>query len=763
MAHLRWVLLSGAAATAILAGAAHAEAGPAPAAPPQASGPGAEVAEVLVTARRREERALDVPVAITTFAAEVVKDRNITNQVDLANNTPSMVANAGSPRDNGGFAIRGQGPAFGATAGTVPYFAEVPNGYIGIEGRHGTFFDLANIQVLKGPQGTLFGKNATGGNVLFEPQRPTNRFEGYVQVQAGNYNDREVEGAINVPLIEDKLALRVSVASARRDGYTKDVGPIFPGKEYDDLSYDNVRASLLFRPTSSIENYTILRSYKASNNGPGTSLIDYNPAATASFPGLPPFSVTGTFPGILPGLAAQLARGPRETSLGIDEYYSFKTQQVINSTTIDLSPTLRVKNVLSFAHTFMSYAYDYDATPFPIDGQTSRGKALGDENYFTEELQLQGRAFDNSLTYILGGYVDSQWPHASSEGDFDSFPVSLLLGQRVPALQRLATRSRALFGQATVDVGKFSDRLQGLSITAGYRYTVDYASSVTQILAPPANTGSASFDYGSYTFDVDYKINPSMMVYVAARSAYKAGGLNTQVPPSSPYAAFQPEQLDDVEVGFKSDLRLGGTQLRANVDVFRGAYKNIQRTTQALSPDGILINVTRSAAQGRIQGLEFEGAWIPSRWVDLTLAYSYTDSKYTKVTDALAGAILQGAPFPYVPKNKLSVGVVAHLPMPEAMGRLTASAVYNMQSKQSIAQTNQTVYPYIPGYDVVNLRLDWREVAGRPVTLSAFVTNATDNSYAVGQFDAYLAKGYVTRTFAEPRMYGIQVRYDFGG
>lgn len=764
MANLRTACMGGVAAAAILGAPAMARQSvdPAPARPQAETT--AELPELVVTARRREERAQTVPVAISVFTPEILKARNITNQVDLANSTPSMVANAsGFPRQFGGFAIRGQGPAFGATAGTVAYFAEVPNGYVPTEGRPGTFFDLASVQILKGPQGTLFGKNATGGNILFEPHRPTNALEGYGQVQIGNYNDREFEGALNLPLVDDKLMLRVSAASARRDGYTKDVGPIFAGKDYDNLAYDNVRVGLLFRPTDAFENYTVLRHYQSKDHGGGTTLFDFNPAAAGSVPGFPPFPVLAFFPNLMNDLADQRARGPRKVSYGLDQYYKFKMDQVINSTTFEISPTLSIKNTASYSRTYYSYGYDYDATPYPIAGQASPSLPLGDEDYFTEELQLQGRAFNDGLQYVVGGFIDSQWPHATSQGRFDAFPLSTLLGGRVEGDQRLATRSRAAFAQATYDMAKLSPTLEGLSVTAGYRYTVDHASSSTMILAPPATSGSADFNYGSYTFNVDYKITPRIMVYAGARSAYKAGGVNTQIPSSSPYAAFKPERLRDVEVGLKSDMDLGGAKLRANLDVFSGDYLNIQRTTQAIGPGGVLVNVTRSAAEARIRGLEFEGALIPSRHIELTLAYSYTDSKYTKVTDALAGAVLNGAAFPYTPKNKLSVGAKVYLPVDAALGQVSLSAAYSLQSKQSIAQTNDSVYPYIPGYDVVNLRADWRNVAGRPVTISAFVTNVADKTYAVGQFDAFNTTGFVTRTYAEPRMYGLQVRYDFGG
>ena len=159
--------------------------------------------DIVVTARRREENLQDVPIAVTAFTPEVLEQKGITDRTSLADNTPSLFTiNGGYPREFAFFALRGQGPAFGSTPGVVNYFAEVPNS-VNVDGRVGTYYDLANVQVLAGPQGTLFGKNATGGNILFEPVKPQNSNGGYVRAEYGNYNDRRIEGALNVAIAPD--------------------------------------------------------------------------------------------------------------------------------------------------------------------------------------------------------------------------------------------------------------------------------------------------------------------------------------------------------------------------------------------------------------------------------------------------------------------------------------------------------------------------------------------------------------------------------
>lgn len=718
---------------------------------------GNAIEEVVVTARRYEERAQSVPESITAYTAQDLKAHGIIDQVSLANSTPSMVSiSSGQPAETGGFAIRGQGPAFGATPGTVGYFSEVPNGLITIEGRPGTYYDLASIQVLKGPQGTLFGKNATGGNVMFEPQRPTDQFGGYVQVQAGNYNDHEAEAALNVPIFEDKVLFRISGAFARREGYTKDVGPFFGGKDYDNVGYESVRAELLVRPIDGFENYTIYRNYHSSDHGPGTSLIAFNPNA-----GQAPFSIAAFFPNILTDLSQQAARGPRDVAYNINEYDNSNFNQLINTTTYTLSDAFKVKNIVSYSQAEDSYGYDYDATVAPIAGQTSPGTQTLAETYTTEELQVQGQALDDGLKYVVGGFLDRQWPKERSIAEFDYFPASVLLQKQLFVEQYEGTKSRAAFTQLTYDLGKLAPAVEGLSVTAGYRYTHDEAYQGTLTLAPPFVSGAGGWNYGSYTFGLDYKITPDILAYVTTRSAFKAGGINSELPADSPYASFAPEKLKDVELGLKADFRIQDMSARANLDVYRGDYTNIQRTTPVES-DGILVNLTNNAAKGLIEGLEWEGVLLPIPSVELSTLYAYTESKYTEVTTAQAALLLQGAPFPYVSRNKGSFSARYRLPLPDSVGDMGLMGTYTYQSSQSIAQTNQTVYPYIPGYGLVNARLDWRGVFQSSVDVSAFVTNLTNKTYPIGQFDAYGTFGFVTRTYGPPRMYGAQVKYSFG-
>jgi len=737
---------------AILAGAtpAVAQSPAAPLAETQASA----LEDVVVTARRREENLQDVPLSVTAYSAEALSERRIADRTDLANFTPSLLSiTGGYPKEFAFFALRGQGPAFASVPGVINYFAEVPNG-LGIDGRIGTYFDLASVQVLAGPQGTLFGKNATGGNILFEPARPTNTFGGYVQGEIGNYDNRRAEFALNLPIVDDKVLLRIAGERGVREGYTKDVGPIFNGKDYDDLDYGSVRASLTVRPNDRVELYTVGRYYESDNNGTGTVLTQFNPTLGVS-DGFPALAV---FPGLATAVAEQDARGPRRVAYDLDQYSKTRYWQFINQASIDLTDNLTLKNIISYSEFEQFYGYDYDSTIYPIGGQRNAGSPNLAPTFFTEELQLQGTAFDDALNFTVGAYYDKQGQHRETAGQFTQFPISVVVGP-LPASFDTGNESKAVFAQGTLDLGRLG-LPQGLSLTGGYRYTWEETHTAFRLSVLPETSGEAEFDYGSYNLSLDYQINPAVHVYATVRDAYKSGGVNGPIPEGSAFRTYPPERLEDIELGLKSQFRVGGAAIRANVAAYRGDYTDIQRTTLE-SLGGAFVNVTRSAAEGRIQGVEFTGAISPVPGLTFTGAYSFIDAEYTRIGDGGAAALLAGAEFPYTPRNKYALGVSWEHSLGQ-IGQLDLSANLASQSSFSTAQNNLAQVRTLPGYETLSLRAALRQVGGHPVDVIAFVANATDETYASGLADFYnIGGGSVSYTYGEPRTYGLQVRYSF--
>lgn len=231
--------------------------------------------DIIVTARRREENLQDIPLAVTAFGGEALREKSIVTQDDLVAHTPSLqIRSNGAQRSDGAFFLRGQGSTFGSQPGVIVYTNEVPNFAVPNFGNNTQFYDLENIQVLKGPQGTLFGRSTTGGAVLLTTKKPTNDLEGFIEGKFGNYSYKELTGALNLPIVEDKVLLRVAGNVVRRKGFTTS---LVTGQDLDDKGRESYRISLVLRPVEGFENYTIFRGEHIDENGSGIVLSQHNP------------------------------------------------------------------------------------------------------------------------------------------------------------------------------------------------------------------------------------------------------------------------------------------------------------------------------------------------------------------------------------------------------------------------------------------------------------------------------------------------------
>ena len=233
--------------------------------------------EIVVTARRETENLRKVPIAITAATADDIREWDIRSVTDLQRIVPSLTATGRLGQNEESLTLRGQratGEFIGAGAGpaVVSYFAEVPSATTG----PGLYLDLANVQVLKGPQGTLFGRNTTGGAVLYEPRRPEKELSGHAQAIGGDLGRLDVEGVLNVPLIDDVLLIRLAAQRQERGGLAIDVET---GTEFNNRNNRTARLGVQFTPHERVSNYLALQSVRFKENGPATVLFAANPAA----------------------------------------------------------------------------------------------------------------------------------------------------------------------------------------------------------------------------------------------------------------------------------------------------------------------------------------------------------------------------------------------------------------------------------------------------------------------------------------------------
>lgn len=729
--------------------------------------PAAEAAtplqEVVITARRTKENLQSVPLSVTAFTGASLARQNIVDTKDLTSKVPSLATGtASTSRDSTDYVIRGQGQAPGGSdPAVVTYFAEVPTSTSG----PGLLFDLQDLQVLKGPQGTLFGKNTTGGAILLEPQRPTDIYGGYIDLTAGDYNLARAQAALNVPIVDDKVLLRVALDVNHRDGFTKDVNT---GVEYDDRDYQAYRASLILRPIDGLEEYLIANYATSNTHGAGSVLVSVNPAGAAA----------ALFPGLEAELAAQKARGPRYVAHSIaDPYDKIRSGGFTSITTYQLTTDIVLKNVIGIRDQRERASNDADGSVFPlvdlVPGSTDFAGGFGDPSTrsYSEEFQIQGKSFERRLQWLLGVYAQYDQPVSNDQQDnIEEFGF----GPFVDMVER-RDRSRAIFGQFTYDLGDF---IPHLKFTGGARYTADWRSQTSSdYLGTPAacTLGNANaqcllhqtagFTAPTGSMSLDYQLTPKILLYVAGRHGYKSGGFNVNAL-TPDQQIFMPEYVTDVEVGEKTDFRFWGMTGRANADVFRGDFSNYQENGLVFdAASGQEITITQNAGEGVVQGLEFEGALFPIRQLELSGFYAYTDSYFEK--NVFEGVDIKNLPFTNTPRHKASITARYDFETPARYGDFALSGVLSYQSRVYFREPLEPVSGDPQhgqgGYSLLNIRGDWTHVFQTDVDASFFVTNVTNKTYKIFENDSYDSGGYTAALYGEPRMFGFELRYHFGG
>jgi len=775
--------------------------------------------EVVVTARRTEERLQDVPISITVYNQEKLDNLNITSGADLAAFTPSMTVNTQFGVNNASFAIRGFRQERRTSASVGVYFADVvaPRGGnggspAGDGAGAGSFFDLQNVQVLKGPQGTLFGRNTTGGAVLLVPNKPTDQVEGYLEGSAGDYDMRRLQGVANLPL-SDRVRLRVGFDAMKRTGYLKNMSPRGP-RDFGNTNYKAFRASLSVDVTSNIENTTILSYLDSEDHGPTNKLLLAN----------------NTFPfGLLS--AQQIARERGANIFTIENTLenpknSLRQFQVINTLTWDVNSNLRVRNITSFSTLKNAIQAELFGTYFIIPQQfgpipntgAAAGSVLGyaqsyhipngntaDQKNVTSELQLQGKTDDGRLTWQAGAYFEQSLPTAPSGSlspvfipcvNSSTFQCTDVLGQLLRTqLGRLAGTAAEVYFQNLGVYGQATYALTDqLKLTAGLRYTKDSTKAtsqqITYVFNAPGGVPAAApigtcglpggdvncryyakqrSDAPTWLISLDYKPTEDVMVYGKYARGYRQGAVSYNAPP--PYQTYEPEKVDSYEVGAKASFRwpVPGS---VNIAAFYNDFTNQQLAVGIASSLGLATPnlAVINAGKSRIQGVELEAMVMPFKGFTIDAQYAYLHTRVKSIENIIivAGSpydifrpfVFAGSRLPETPTHKWVVNASYQLPVPEAIGDVTLSATYSF-TDDYVATPG--VYGIIGSNELINASVNWNSMFGKPVDFSVFVTNLTNQNYIVGISDNTSNVGHVAVQVAEPRMFGMRLRYRWGG
>jgi iron complex outermembrane receptor protein len=744
---------------------------------------------VTVTARRREEDLEKVPVAVTVLSADKLRTSEIRSVLDLQNYAPSLtVSGSLGSRDDDVFTIRGQSQPFGgADPGVQSYFADVPFNPSG----HGSTYDLANIQVLNGPQGTLFGRSTTGGAVLFEPKRPDDQFGGYLDVTGGTYALKEFQGALNVP-VSDTLDIRLAGDVAKQRGFTYDVST---GEHLDNVDYQAGRIGIDWHPVNGFDNYLLAYYLHDWNNGTGAELSGIGSEArlvgVAEKFGLPAAEATtlvGLFyPEFQTALADQQAMGPRRATSSIPLFYHHDSWSATDVASYEITPSLTIKNILAYIDDKVQPSFDYDGSSLPILDISNSRTWETQSIQVTEELQLLGNM--GNFNWIAGFYHELDHPGGYSEIERHTFGgEGVLPPLSSTVVERLTNggSSNAGYGSVTYDA---TDWVKGLSFTAGGRYTWDRKVATANVCTsascpfPLTNatllpTLTHSFRAPSWTLAANWQATDDTLLYATYRRGYKSGGFNSGASGAPDLELFKPEFLTDVELGTKNNWTILGVPGRTNFDLYYGWYQDIQKNdlilvanTTGPTPTSLLDAITFNAARASVKGLEFSSTFIPNENVQFDVFYSYTDASYDKfvlpdtVINGVAEDILDhsGNPFAYTPKHKLGLTGRFHIPVDASWGFPVFTAELTGQSKTyftDFADENPDAFQKL--YGLINLRFDWDNIWGTAFDAAVYSTNVTNKTYKVGANALEQEIATTASIYGAPRMVGIELRWRFG-
>lgn len=769
----------------------------APAAEAQAS-----LGDIVVTARRREERLQDVPVAVTALNAEAIERQGVVSVQDIRRIAPStnVSQSAGGGRQIPLFTIRGQRQ--GDTLASVDPSVGI---YVGDQLFKRTYgidqisFDLGSVEVLKGAQGTLFGLNVTGGNIIFRPALPTDELAASVLVGIGNFDDRKIEGYVNIPLGE-KAALRIAGRYEKRDGYVnvtarggadllrpefKDGGQVYTngGKSEDaqDLDGGAFRVTLKLNPTDALESIFTGNYMRSSTNGSGFKMTQFvAPSTLTSFQ---------TAAVVQAAYDDTQALGFYQARSNVRSYArTAPAWNVANTTSYEISDAVTLKNIIGYRK--------YKTNNFEnIDGSDLRYMEYGthqEGREVSEEFQVLGSA--DELNWIIGAYYMQEKVDAYSNSTSLISPAFDAFQTPYNVFENVKNTTKSIFGSATQ---KLDNIANGLSLTLGGRYTWDtrqaefgtvyligktgqycgFGAALSGIAGNPYNYDPATclvnlkknFSKFTYSATLDWKVTPDVLVYFSNRKGYRAGGWGTRSQSVSQLVPFNPDSVVDFELGAKYSHRFdNGGSVTVNAALYRSNYSDIQRLVPYKDPvtNSVFTNVV-NAANARIQGFELETTVRPNRFIELSGFVSHTDPKYKRfdVFDGVSGRtvnVADVADFSGTPRWQYGLSGR----MSAALGSVAQEGAVQLtwyhQSEFSIQdRPYHAIYGRTPGYGLLNGRVELNKIGGQNINAAIFVNNLLDKKYVVANYSLEREIGFSSQLMGAPRMYGLEVRFSY--
>jgi len=658
-----------------------------------------QMKEVIVTAQKRAQPASKTPVSLSVMGGDDLKNSGATSASSLTDLTPGVQIgqNNGAMNIN----IRGVTSNDNTEKGDPSAAFNLDGVYMARpQGAGLTFFDLDRVEILRGPQGTLYGRNSTAGAVNVITAKPTNRFQANARVDVGNYDSRAFDGMVNVP-VNDVLSLRGAIATVDHKGYieTTDLTTGASNERGRDDQKDisgRIHGLVKFSPDVSL--LLTADASKMKGNGVGsidvaTYLADRNTRSTAT-------AISGRRDNESSGVSAEL-----KANLGIGE---------------------------------LTYLYGHRNLKLDVDSSlgaapaTSASKADFDQD--SHELRLASTR-GGPLQWVGGLYYFKE----TSKSDFDVFNAAPVGDGTLRFHQDpINSESTAAFGQVTYSV------LKELRLTGGLRYTKDEKSRRGQNQSfgfpPEPNDASVSYSQTNWKVGVDYDLNPATMLFANVSTGYKAGGFNDGTAATNPDLYYDPEHLTAYEAGVKG--RFLDQRLRTSVSVFAYDYRDLQVSSVGASNT----LQTTNAAKARIFGGEAEGRYAVTDNGTLNFGLGLLSAKYDEY-EPLAGVDWSGYYLDKSPKGTISLGYTHNWYVGE--GATITGYLGSRYSSAFVVSDFSTATQYAqPGYSKTDFNLTY-SAPGDKWFVQLYGKNLEDKNVISGY-------NFNTFTLAEPRLFGLR-------
>ena len=726
---------------------------------------GLVIEEIIVTAQKREKAAQDVPISMSIFTDGELETLNLSNVAEIARYTPNVewdpsflgASNSSSIHIRGvgqaaNFAEHSTDPAVGLYLDGV-YIARGVGSVLGV-------LDVSQVEVLRGPQGTLFGKNATGGAITIVTKRPTDTFSSWADFTTGSDNRADLQLVVNAPLT-DQVLTRFAASSLNLDGYGVSLQD---GTEFGDINRDYVRGALRWLPRENLMVDFMADWTRTRQDSPMTTPVFAEPG---------PMSLTAAYnffvapTNTVPGFGAGVPWDSRFiTPSDFTNYSTGESGSDLDAygltAIVNWQPgALNFTSITAYRDIDSLWAVDVDGSPLIIIEDI-----LGlDQHQFSQEFNLRGR--NGALDWLVGLYYFEE--EATSSGgaiivpelasvEFDPIfgvPNPLFGIPLSPGIQPIVNvhhaRSTAIFSHLEY---AFSERLYG---SVGLRYTAEKKRVTNQpgIGLVASNGDSKSFDNLSPMAGMQYFIDPDLQIYGSISRGFKSGGFNTLVLlPRQDYLPFDPEHATSYELGVKAS---------------RGRF-TVAGATFFVNYDDIQISVLNgvepqilNAAEAEIKGVEVEFAAALTTGLRLETGIGYLDAKYVKLDQAglpgLTIPVTLDSKLMNTPEWSIDVGLIYSTQL-QQIGRLVIRGDYSWRDKtyKDAINTEELIQD---AYGLLHAGATLVSDSGR-WEFAVFGDNLTNEKYILSGVAGKPDFGLVAASFARPRHWEVRVRYRFG-